>query len=83
MHLIDVLRKLTANERLARESMFEFFKENNISYVDALPAMQASAEHQLYARTAQDAHPGRNGYRVIAEAVAQALNQNKVVAGVP
>jgi hypothetical protein len=73
--LSDVMRKVTVNERLARESMFLFFKRNNISYVDALPALQASAEHQLYARTAQDMHPGRNGYRVIAETISQALSQ--------
>ena len=75
--LSEVLRKLTANERLARESMFAFFKESNISYVDALPALQASAERELYARTAQDVHPSRNGYRVIAETIFGALNQNK------
>jgi len=83
MHLIEVLRKLTANEMLARQSMFEFFKQSNISYVDALPALQASAEHQLYARTAQDMHPGRNGYRVIAETISQALNQKQTIAGFP
>jgi hypothetical protein len=75
--LSDVLQKLVANEHVARETMFEFLKGNNISYVDALPALQASMEHQLYARTAQDMHPGRNGYRVIAETVAAALEKNQ------
>jgi len=81
LHLSDVLQKVTINELQAREKMFEFFKENSISYVDALPALQASAEHQLYARTAQDMHPNRNGYGVIADAVFQALNQNKAMLG--
>lgn len=75
--LSDVLRKVTANERLARDKTFEFLQNNDISYVDALPALQASVERQLYARTAQDMHPSANGHRVIAEAILQALNQNK------
>lgn len=78
--LSDVIQKLIINEKEARESLFVFFKESNISYVDTLPDLQANAEHQLYARTAQDTHPGRNGYRVIAEATAQALNQNQALA---
>lgn len=81
LHFSGVLQQLTFNERQARESMFEFFQENNISYVDALPALQASVEHQLYARTSQDMHPGRNGYRVIAEAVFQSMMQNRATVG--
>jgi hypothetical protein len=75
--LSDVLKKVTANELSAREKMFQYLKENNIRYIDTLPALQASVEHELYARTAADMHPGRNGYRVIAEAVSQGLSQSK------
>lgn len=75
--LSDVIRKVAFNERLAREKMFEFLKDNAIPYVDALPALQASTEHELYARTAQDMHPGRNGHNVIAGALFQTLGPKK------
>ncbi len=63
------LDKLLANERLAREKTFQFLTEAGISYVDVLTAMKNSVGGQLYARTAADMHPGKNGYRVIAEAI--------------
>ena len=75
--LADVLDKLLTNERLAREKTFKFLIDSKIPYVDTLPALKRSREHELYARTAADMHPNRNGYRVIAEAVFEALNQSK------
>jgi hypothetical protein len=77
LHLSDIIRKVAANEGLAREELFEFLKDNEIGYVDALPALQASVEWELYARTARDMHPGRNGHRVIADSVAEALKENQ------
>ena len=44
-------------------------------YVDTLPALRRSVEHELYARTAADMHPNRNGYRVIAEDLFEAMKQ--------
>ena len=73
--LSDVVNQLLANEGLAREKTFRFLTDSNIPYVDALPALTASAADELYARTANDIHPNKNGYRVIAQAVAQRLKQ--------
>ena len=73
--LDDVVNQLVANERVAREKTFQFLTDSNIPYVDVLPALTASAQDELYARTANDMHPNRNGYRVIGEAVAQRLKQ--------
>ena len=76
LHLSDVIDRLLANERLARDEMFKVFAESNIAYVDTLPALKRSVEHQLYARLASDMHPGRNGYKVIGEAVFEAVQRN-------
>jgi hypothetical protein len=73
--LDDVIDQLLVNERSARAQMFKFMTDANISYVDPLPAMKGSVEQGLYARSAVDMHPGKNGYRVIAEATAAALKQ--------
>jgi hypothetical protein len=73
--LDDVIDRLYVNERLARAQTFKFMTEANISYVDALPALQKSAGQGLYASSAADMHPNKNGYRVIGEAVAEALKQ--------
>ena len=67
--LSDVMDKVIANERIAREKLFQFFNESDIHYVDTLTALTQAAEHELYARTAQDIHPNKNGYKVIAEAI--------------
>ena len=73
--LSDVLDRLLYNERLARERTFEFLTNSQISYVDTLPALRGSLSQELYARTATDMHPNRNGYRKIGEAVFEALKQ--------
>jgi hypothetical protein len=69
----DVVDRLLASERLARERTFAFFTDSDISYVDTLPALKQARTNQLYTRNVGDMHPGRNGYRVIAEAVATTL----------
>ena len=70
----SVIDRLLRNERAAREKTFQFLTTSNIRYVDTLPALRKSREHELYARTATDMHPNGNGYRVIGEAVFEALN---------
>jgi hypothetical protein len=77
--LSDVLDRLLYNERLARERTFEFLTNSHISYVDTLPALRGSLSQELYARTATDMHPSRNGYRKIGEAVFEALKQTNGV----
>src|SRR5262245_10658716 len=76
VHLSDVIDKLLANERLARERTFSIFKDSGIPYVDTLPALHRSVGQEIYARTASDMHPNGNGYRVIAEAVLEALRRS-------
>ena len=77
LRLSEVLDELLANERIARKGLFKFFAESDIGHVDALPALKGSIEHELYARAAADMHPNKNGYRVIGEAVAVALDKMK------
>jgi hypothetical protein len=72
----DVVADLIRNERVARSVTFQTLSEQGIPYVDTLPALTKSVEQQLYARTASDMHPGKNGYRVIAEAVFRNLPQS-------
>jgi hypothetical protein len=77
--LSDVVDKLLPNDRLAREKTFEFLTESKIPYVDPLPALKSSLGNELYARTATDMHPSKNGYRVIAEAVFEAYKRAPTV----
>ena len=76
--LSDVLDKLIANERGAREKTFKFLSDSNIRYVDPLPALKGSVDHELYTRTAADMHPNKNGYRVIAQAISQSFETGAV-----
>ena len=70
----DVFDSLIANERVAREKLFQFMSGSAIENVDTLPALKGAIDQKLYARTAADMHPNRNGYRVIAEAAGQAIS---------
>jgi hypothetical protein len=73
--LSDVLRRLVANERIGRETMFRFFTEAKVAYADALPALQRAAEHKIFTRLAGDMHPNKDGYRLIAEAAFEAVKK--------
>ncbi len=73
--LDDVIDKLIANERIAEAQTFRFMTGNNIPYVSPLSALKASIGQGLYYAGATDMHPNRNGYHVIAEAVAEYLKQ--------
>ena len=76
IHLGETIDELLLNERLARRELFEYFRRHAIRYVDTLPALTAKAGHELYVRSHRDMHPGRNGYRVIAESVVEYLKKN-------
>lgn len=71
--LSNVLDKVIANERIARQKVFEFCDTSGIHYVDPLPALKQSVQHELYVHTTQDIHPNKNGYKVIAEAIAAGI----------
>jgi hypothetical protein len=73
--LDDVIDTLLVNERSALQQTFTFLTDSNIAYVDPLPALKRSVSQGLYASSAGDMHPNKNGYRVIAEAVSDALKQ--------
>lgn len=73
--LSDVVEKLLVNERLALERTFKFLDDMNIPSVNPLPALQKSAGQGLFAKSAGDMHPNKNGYRVIAEVVSERLRQ--------
>lgn len=77
--LRDVLDRLVANERMAREKLFAFFSEARIAYADALPALQRAAERKIFTRLAGDIHPNRDGYHVIAEAVFEAVKEHQAL----
>jgi hypothetical protein len=74
--LDDVIDRLLVNERSARQQTFKFLTDSGIPYVDPLPRLKDSVSQGLYAASAGDMHPNKNGYHVIAEAVAAALQQN-------
>jgi hypothetical protein len=71
----NVIARLLSNERVAREKTFKSLTASGISYVDTLPALRNEVEHQLYARTAADIHPNKNGYGVIGKAIVAALDR--------
>jgi hypothetical protein len=75
--LNEILNKLIVNERLALGRTFDFLGESNIQYIDPLPALRNAVGQQLYARTAADMHPSKNGYKVIGKAVFEALRSQQ------
>lgn len=81
IHLRSVIDDLLTNERRARRELLGFFNASGIRYVDTLPALARMAGQDLYVRSDRDMHPGRNGYRVIAESVADYLNRSGLLDG--
>lgn len=66
----SVIDKHIANERRAREVTLKFFADEHIHYVDTLSALKKAVGQEIYAHVATDMHPSKNGYRIIAEAIA-------------
>ena len=75
LHLHELLARVIANERSTKKTLVEFLAGEGIAYVDTLPALKQAVGNQLYAQSTRDMHPGKNGYRVIGEAVAQYLSR--------
>lgn len=75
-HLHEALDRVIVNERSAKKTLLEFLTGAGIAHLDTLPALKQSAGKQLYAQTTRDMHPGKNGYRVIGEAVAEYLKRS-------
>ncbi len=75
-HLYEALDRVIVNERSAKKTLLEFLTGAGIAHLDTLPVLKQSAGNQLYAQTTRDMHPGKNGYRVIGEAVAEYLKRS-------
>lgn len=75
MKQFDLLRRLLVNERSVRDRLFSFFDQSSIKYIDPLPAMRKGIGQQIYARSSGDMHPGKEGYRLIGEAVSAYLTR--------
>jgi hypothetical protein len=73
--LSGMVDNLLLNERVALDQTFKYLTDENIPYVDPLPALQKAAGNELFARSAGDMHPNKNGYKVIAAAIAERLKQ--------
>jgi hypothetical protein len=73
----DLLNRLVASERMAREKLFAFLSEAKIASADTLPALQRAAEHEIFTRLARDIHPNRDGYHLMAQAVFEAVEKQK------
>lgn len=71
--LHDVMDKLLVNEREGRAALCKFLTDQGIPYVDPLPQLRNARGEGLYASSAGDMHPNKNGYRVIAQATAERL----------
>lgn len=79
IHLGEVVDELLSNERLARRDLFEYLHKHAIPYFDTLSALKHKAGDELYVRSHRDMHPGRNGYRVIAESVIADLKKHDLL----
>lgn len=77
LHLYEALKRVVSNEEATRKTVLDFLTGAGIAYVDTLPSLRRSIGQQLYAQTTRDMHPGKNGYRVIGEAVAEYLARSK------
>jgi hypothetical protein len=71
--LRDVISDLVHNEEDATRRLLNFLDQANIPYVETLPALRRKVSDQLYTHSDKDMHPGKNGYKVIGETVAEFL----------
>lgn len=71
-NLNEAYQRLGEQERTLRDEMIALFEENTIAYVDTLPALREAVENDIaiYPQSF-DGHPNPNGYRIIAETIAE------------
>jgi lysophospholipase L1-like esterase len=68
------LKKVIINERTARRRLIDNLKQENMHFIDLLPVLEKASEtEKIYTFSANDMHPNKNGYRVIAEGISQGL----------
>ena len=79
IHLSEIIEKLICDEEAARKQLIEFLDKAGIPYVDMLPALRREVSKKLYTRSDRDMHPGKNGYKIIGEAVAEFLRNRRSV----
>jgi hypothetical protein len=73
VHLRDAVDRVVASEQSAKKALTEFLDVAGIEHLDVLPALKRSVRKHLYALSTRDMHPGRNGYEVIGDVVAEYL----------
>jgi SGNH hydrolase-like domain, acetyltransferase AlgX len=72
-----VIQLSLESERKVNATIKAFFENQNIAYLDLLPYLQEQVgQKQLYPGN-YDGHPNKNGYRVIAEALARYLRERQ------
>ncbi len=77
IRMSGTIDEVIENERRAKKSLFAFFNDSKMEYVDLTEPMRRGIERKgLYAPSAVDMHPNANGYRTIAEALAAYLKAN-------
>jgi hypothetical protein len=63
-------------EAAAREAIDDFLNEHKFEVIDLLPALESEVlKRDLYPVT--DAHPNKDGYRLIAETISRYLNETR------
>ena len=74
-HLHDAIAQLVADESSATNELLAFLDSAGIPHVETHTALRRQASNQLYTFGDRDMHPGKNGYHVIGEVVAQFLRE--------
>lgn len=76
-YLREAVARVIAGEKSAKKALINFLDDAGVDHLDVLPALQRSVGNQLYAQSTRDMHPGKNGYKVIGEAVAEYLRSSR------
>lgn len=76
IRLHDAVDRVIASEQSAKNALIEILDKAGVEHLDVLPALKRSVWNHLYAQSTRDMHPGKNGYKVIGEAVAEYLRSS-------